>query len=363
MAGEITHVPKPSDSYSVRPKEGLEWLSRKGRNALKRLKSSGSDALPPDQLELRNPHLTRANGQAIAPTSPAVLPPGVLVPNGNGPLPLIEDDEDLVPLLRQASNEELGLLVDYILRKGGVTAQLHRTQRYRQHSANGDHSKYADDIAAEIQKFGANTFWSHAFREGRGKKYRKILRKVAKRCGVKAGLWDETAEIEKRVLAAVLSKAYDQMTEEQRHELLSTLEIHGLPGSKELIGTAALQTAIQATGFAPYKLAVIVANGTANAVLGHGLAIAANAGLTKAIALFAGPVGWAFDAAWAGMIAAGPAYRVTLPCVVQVALIRQSMLRRQQEEKYRKLKVYGMIALIALGCILALVVARHFLHW
>jgi len=44
---------------------------------------------------------------------------------------------------------------------------------------------------------------------------------------------------------------------------------------------AALQTAIQATGFAPYKLAVIVANGMANAVLGHGLAFAASAGLTK----------------------------------------------------------------------------------
>jgi uncharacterized protein YaaW (UPF0174 family) len=34
---------------------------------------------------------------------------------------------------------------------------------------------------------------------------------------------------------------------------------------------APLQVAIQAAGFAPYKLAVIVANGMASTVLGHGL--------------------------------------------------------------------------------------------
>lgn len=313
------------------------------------------------QLELRDSHPTKVYGQAITIASPTSSPASALVPNGDGPLPLIEDDEDLVPLLRQASSEELDPLVEYIIKKGGVTAQLQRTQRYRQFSVSRDHCKYADDIAAEIQKFGANTFWSHAFRKGRGKKYRKILKKVAKRCGVRAGWWDETAEIEERVLKTVLTKASERMTDQQRHELLSTLNIQRLPGSSGLVGTAALQTAIQAAGFAPYKLAVIVANGTANALLGHGLAFAANAGLTKAVALFAGPVGWAFDAVWGGMIAAGPAYRVTIPCVVQVALIRQSMLRKQQEEERRKLKVVGLVALVALACILAFLVARYFM--
>jgi len=171
-----------------------------------------------------------------------------LVPMGAGPLPLIEDDEDLVPLLRQASNEELDPLVAYIVKKGGVTAQLYLTRSYREHSVSGNHKMYADDIAAEIQKFGANTFWSHAFRKGRGKKYRKILRKVARRCGVKAGSWNETAEIEENVLAAVLSKAYDRMTIEDRHEVLNTLRIHGLPGAGALVATGALQAAIQAGG-------------------------------------------------------------------------------------------------------------------
>jgi len=300
---------------------------------------------------------------AITMPPPVPSPASALVTNGNGPLPLIEDDKDLVSLLRQASNEELDPLVKYIIKKGGVTAQLQRTQKYRQYSASGNHRMYADDIAAEIQKFGANTFWSHAFRKGRGKRYRKILKKVAKRCGVKAGFCDETAEIEERVLEAVLSKASERMTDQQRQELLDDLEVHTPPGSGGPVTAGVLQAAIQSAGFAPYMFAVIVANGTANAVLGHGLAFAANAGLTKAIALFAGPVGWAFDAVWGGMIASGPAYRVTIPCVVQVAFIRQSMLRKQQEERGRKLRVVGVVTLIALVCILAFFVARHFTHW
>jgi uncharacterized protein YaaW (UPF0174 family) len=221
---------------------------------------------------------------------------------------------------------------------------------------------YADDIAAEIQKFGANTFWSQAFRNGRGKRYRKILKSVAKRCGAKAGLWDETAKIEERVLVAVLSKAYEGMTKEQRQEMLETLRIHKLPGTGGPVTAAALQTAIQATGFAPYKLAVIVANGTANTVLGHGLAFAANAGLTKGLALFAGPIGWALDAMWGGMILAGPAYRVTVPCVVQIALIRQSMLQRERQRKWRILRKVGLAVLVTVALLLAGLAARHFMR-
>jgi uncharacterized protein YaaW (UPF0174 family) len=216
-------------------------------------------------------------------------------------LPLIEDDKDLVPLLRQASNDELDPLVKYIIEKGGVAAQLGRTERYKQYSASGDHSKYADEIAAEIQRFGANTVPTAAIRNGRGIKYRKILGQMAKRCGVKARLWDETVAIEERVLLAVLSKSYERMTEEQRQKLLATLKIQRLPG----VGDRDVAGDLQA-------------------------ALAANAGPLEGLVMFAGRIGWALDPTWGGLVVAGPAHRVTLPCVVQVALIRQSMVHRQR---------------------------------
>jgi hypothetical protein len=112
-------------------------------------------------------------------------------------------------------------------------------------------------------------------------------------------------------------------------------------------------------------MAVIVANGAATAALGHGLAFAANAGLTKAIAIFAGPVGGALDALWGSLLIAGPAYRVTVPCVLQVASIRQTMLRKQQQVKPKRsglFKVCGLIALIALLYFLAYIAVHYDPH-
>jgi uncharacterized protein YaaW (UPF0174 family) len=255
-----------------------------------------------DQLEV--PKSDIVADERFTGVSPAVPISEELASIGTERLPLIEDDKDLVPLLRQASNDELDPLVKYIIENGGTTTQLSRTQRYRLYSASGDHSKYADDIAAEIQRFGANTVRIAVVRNGRGIKYRKILGQMAKRCGVKARFWDETAAIEERVLLAVLSKSYEGMTEEQRQKLLATLRIQRLPGVSDPDIAGTLQAAF-----------------------------AADTRFLKGLALFAGPIGWAFDPTWGGLMVAGPAHRVTLPCVVQVALIRQSMVQRQRRVK------------------------------
>jgi hypothetical protein len=118
-----------------------------------------------DQLELRKSDRGVERFAGVSPSIPIFKEPA---PAGTQQLPLIEDDKDLVPLLRQASNDELDPLVKYIIENGGTTTQLSRTQRYRLYSASGDHRKYADDIAAEIQRFGANTFRTAVVRNGRG---------------------------------------------------------------------------------------------------------------------------------------------------------------------------------------------------
>lgn len=53
-----------------------------------------------------------------------------------------------------------------------------------------------------------------------------------------------------------------------------------------------LLEALKLSGFAAYKASVIVANAGAHALLGHGLSFAANAALTKGLAVVLGPVGW-----------------------------------------------------------------------
>jgi hypothetical protein len=42
--------------------------------------------------------------------------------------------------------------------------------------------------------------------------------------------------------------------------------------------------------------------------------------------VFAGPVGWAATILWTLVDIAGPAYRVTIPCILHVAYIRQKSL-------------------------------------
>jgi uncharacterized protein YaaW (UPF0174 family) len=236
---------------------------------------------------------------------------------GTGPLPLLEDDP-LVELLGKAT-KELAPLVEILCTKGGVMCQLARTASYRNNNPN--HQAYVRDIAAEIQKFGANTLKTQLLRSGKGVPYDQIVRDVAGRVGVKSGE-KSTREIEREIVTKLLMEAYETMSPEQRRELLLSLKIrdHKLllaPG-----GVEAARLAIQHSGFAVFKGSVIVANAAAQQLLGHGLSLATNAALTKGIAVFAGPVGLVFAALLGGNALAAPARRVTVPIVLQVAAIR-----------------------------------------
>jgi uncharacterized protein YaaW (UPF0174 family) len=72
-------------------------------------------------------------------------------------------------------------------------------------------------------------------------------------------------------------------------------------------------------------MAMLVANHVARVLLGRGLSVGAGAAIAKMIGLAAGPVGWAVTGAWAAIDLAGPAYRVTVPVVLHVALLRQKL--------------------------------------
>ncbi len=87
-----------------------------------------------------------------------------------------------------------------------------------------------------------------------------------------------------------------------------------------------LQTAIKLGKFKSYQLAVIIVNAVWKAVFGRGLTLVANSTLTKWMSVFAGPVGWTISGIWTAVDMAGPAYRVTIPAVVQIAYLRQKYM-------------------------------------
>ena len=62
------------------------------------------------------------------------------------------------------------------------------------------------------------------------------------------------------------------------------------------------------------------------ALIGRGLSFAGNALLTRTMSILAGPIGWAITGVWTAVDIASPAYRVTVPAVIQVAFLRRKYL-------------------------------------
>lgn len=184
---------------------------------------------------------------------------------------------------------------------------------------------YADEIAAEIQKFGGNTI-ANLLRGGYGVPYKEVATDVAKRLKAPHRYDDDVATIEMSILTKILEKAYENMSEEEKRKLLEILGILESNRMPKSLPVMTIQALIKASGFKAYQIAVIVANAIAKKILGRGLSLAANAMLTKSMSIFAGPIGWAITGLWTILSIAGPAYRVTIPCVIQVALIRQHYL-------------------------------------
>jgi uncharacterized protein YaaW (UPF0174 family) len=231
------------------------------------------------------------------------------------------EDEDL-NFLKDCSNEELDIIFS-ILIKGEdgnprVTEEITTNDRYKANQP--DHSRYWDLIAAELQCFGGNSF-ATMLRGGKGVTYRELLLDVCDKMKVNYNKKASIDVIELNLLMKILTDSIADMSPEQVRELVSELDINTTDFSKQAV-IASLQMGARLSGFMVYKMAVIVANAVARAILGRGLTFAAGATLTKSVSIITGPIGWAVTAAWTLFDIAGPAYRVTIPCVVQIACLR-----------------------------------------
>ncbi len=239
-------------------------------------------------------------------------------------------DKDL-DFLKTCDNEDLKVLVDYLTKnKDGelrASEELSCSEAYKKNYPNTLHN-CSDEIADELHRFGGNTVMN-LFR-GNGVLYKEIVRDVAQKLKVS---FHKEASVE-RIEELILDKMFQDSIEKMDiSEIESIIKESGgsslLDGKRTPNGAIsrdamimALMLVIRNTGFAPYKIAVIVANSVARALLGHGLRVAANATLTRALSVFAGPIGLIFMSLWTLLDIAGPAYRVTIPAVIQIAYMR-----------------------------------------
>ena len=230
-------------------------------------------------------------------------------------------DKDLI-FLRNADNSDLKVLVDYLTKtkKGDTrwTEELTTTESYKKYYPE-QLQLMCDDIADELQRYGGNTFMN--ILRGHGVEYRELLIDVCKKMKVNFNSNASVEMIEYNLLQKILVDSLENMTVEELKKMMDEMNIPNQGFGKQTM-VAALQIAIKRGGFTAYKIAVIVANAVCKALLGRGLAIAANAALTRWLSIFAGPIGWTVTAIWTAIDIAGPAYRVTIPAVVQIAYMR-----------------------------------------
>jgi uncharacterized protein YaaW (UPF0174 family) len=230
-------------------------------------------------------------------------------------------DDDL-EFLKYCSNEDLDVLVTYLTKDSDgntrLTEELTYTDKYKKYSPN--HKMYWELIAAELQCFGGNTF-ATLFRGGKGVLYKEVLTDVCDKMKVNYNKNSPIETIEMNMLMKILTDSIDNMSQAEIKDIILNLNLKTNDYSKEAV-FAALQVAIKMGGFQSYQIAVIIANAIAKQLLGRGLTFAGNAALTRAISIFAGPIGWIITGLWTLIDIGGPAYRITIPSVIHIAYMR-----------------------------------------
>jgi len=177
-------------------------------------------------------------------------------------------------------------------------------------------------MATEICRFGGNTL-VNLFRGGRGVSYRTIVLDVASHLKTEVSEHDSVAHMENAIIARFAEQAWHRMSASERGEMLATL---GMPAGIGPTTLAAMLGAVRLGGPAAYGATILIANSVAQSIAGRGLAaVGANVVGGRAIAALAGPIGWVLTAIWTLYDLASPAFRVTVPCVVQIAYMRSKV--------------------------------------
>jgi uncharacterized protein YaaW (UPF0174 family) len=219
----------------------------------------------------------------------------------------VYEDRDLYDVLAKATDEELGILVGLMLRK--LSCSIHGACRD------------VPAIVNEFQSFGGHTFLTPI--RGHGVCYREIVGDVAGKIGADLSGCQNIAELEWRIIERLIDRTMEKlesMDADKKKEILEELkklgagyEFHSL---KDLLLN---QGAYQAVRM------IIIQVIVREFLLKLGIRQAATWAGGRLVTILAGPIGWALGGVWAVIDIAGPAYSVTVPGVLLVAVIRMRL--------------------------------------
>lgn len=231
-------------------------------------------------------------------------------------------------LLDSASNEGLEPLVEYILKAS--TQGLAATEQYKRHYP--DHTQYVGEIIDEIRQFGGNTF-VNLFRK-EGPPYSEVLKDAAEKVGVKDAEKYSDIELEQQMIQVLLRKATQKASSSELSDMEKVLREAGLNERdyKAFVSGATLVSLLtpQLYRLFMYQASSLIAGAVAKQILGHGLRVGIGFTAGRFGSLLLGPIGWVLAGLWTVVDIAGPAYRVTVPCTLHIAMLRQKWLCEQE---------------------------------
>ncbi|MCX4177380.1 MULTISPECIES: ubiquinol-cytochrome C chaperone family protein [Paraburkholderia] len=237
----------------------------------------------------------------------------------------LKDSGDLAALLQAADVDDLDALVDYITDNGAGRVALAKDVRERFVACkSARHYRAADRgaIASEILLFGGNSI-ANMFRGGKGVSYTELVGDVGTHLRATYAKGADVATVEEAILSKLYYDAVSKMTPEERQQFTADMGTFG-----------DARTAADSAGFPAtraYVMSVAVANAMAATLIGRGLPLGMNVVASRSAGLFLGPFGMALSSIWTIAELASAAYRVTVPCVIQIAHIRQKAMRRALE--------------------------------
>jgi len=258
-------------------------------------------------------------------------------------------DKDLNPVINACNNEELQFLVDLL--SDTFTNFLTIEDDYKKYYP--DHQKYAGLIAAHIRRFGGNSFanfWRALKNDSSnvtsvGPQYREIVGDVAEKLKVQFNKNNPTDELELLILKKITEKYLSEATEEQKKAILKEMSAGTGKNVKDITtaaalvmnggitASAALTNLISAGSIGGFHLMTLASHYALRAMVGRGLPMAMTLSCSSVLPLYAGPIGWAVSGIWSLFGIASQAYRVTVPAVIYVAMLRNRQRWKQQGEE------------------------------
>jgi uncharacterized protein YaaW (UPF0174 family) len=171
-------------------------------------------------------------------------------------------------------------------------------------------------IVAELQKFGGDAIANTV--RGYGVLYREILDDVCSRMGIKDKAAKDVAERENQLLKAVMTKYFASASAADIEQFLENAELEATAHQK-MTGEE-----IMALLGKDFRISLLIAQSAAFAVqqavkgLGAAAAVRYGAAFIPGLNLVMAPL--------AVTALTGPAYRVTMPAVLQIAYMRRKAL-------------------------------------